>query len=85
MHNGLRVHVKKASLANGESLHSFQRGLIFRKDGGDMYIAAKDGIVVVRQLEGASPRIGDRLYTPAVFLADAMQTRVIFNSRGKAN
>ena len=88
--NGNRVRIKGCylSIENGD-FHPFQRGLIYRKDGGRIFIAAVDGTIIINQVIDESGlnvegrlQVGDRFYTPQQYIEKSLQFRAIYTPTG---
>jgi len=88
--DGRRVFLKDchAEYLDG-SFHPFQAGLVYRKTADAIYIATRDGTIVVRQVldeDGRSVlewvRLGQRLYTPQMALDAAFQFEAVYDPRG---
>jgi methionyl-tRNA formyltransferase len=87
---GQRVHLKDClSDMDDGTFHPFQRGLIYKRSPGAVFVAARDGNLVVRQVtdeSGASVfdrlRAGDRFYTPNTELEAAVQYRARYAAEG---
>ena len=67
--------------------HPFQVGLVYRKTGDALFVATRDGTVVVRQVlddEGSgileSIELGQRLYTPQRYLEEAMRFHAVYSA-----
>ena len=73
------VILKKATFSESDEFHPFQRGLIFRKHQGKVYIACINGELVIEEITDNDDnpifddvRLGDRLHTPKEFLEKAL-------------
>jgi hypothetical protein len=81
--NGALVRVRSASAESGDgAFHPFQRGLIYRIDVDHLFVATRDGAILVgdvRDADGTSVkdglRVGDRFFTPTAWIEQAMQHR----------
>ena len=69
--------------------HPFQKGIIIHKDEIGMHVCAEAAILVITSAtyEDGSPanphvKLGDRFYTPNIYLDEAMQTRSFYMSSG---
>jgi methionyl-tRNA formyltransferase len=71
-----RLHLKKCSLTTeGKNFHPFQAGIIYRKNNGKLFVAAKGGGLEIREVFDENGenvlsdiKIGQRLQTPYLFL-----------------
>ncbi|MFC7071591.1 hypothetical protein ACFQJ7_16910 [Halovenus rubra] len=88
--NGTEVRLKQCESFQGDgTFHSFQTGVLYRKDDQRGYIATPDGSLIVESIvdeDGTDmlPTIalGDRFYTPTEQLEQAKKTRVYFTPKG---
>lgn len=85
---------KKARLKGAQayyqdgSFHPFQTGIIYRINSLGYFIATKSGTLIIQKIEiegGYQISVGDRLFTPQVFLESAMQERVVYTAKGLKN
>ena len=63
----------------GFSFHPFQAGLIYRIHSSGVYIAARKGGILVKDLKvdkGSKPRVGLRFVTPPEILFSALVTKI---------
>ena len=87
---GLRVFLKSCQLQYTDGpFHPFMAGMIYRIDGSTLFVAVKDGTLVIRSItdeHGAnlapSLKPGQRLYTPVASLEDAMQFDAEYDANG---
>jgi len=88
--NGQRVYLKSchAEYSDG-AFHPFQVGLVYRKRDNALFVATRDGTVVVKQVldeEGldilAQVEPGQRLYTPQRYLEAAMTFQAVYDPEG---
>lgn len=84
---GVVVEIKKISIEFSSRFHPFQNGLVFRIWEGDIYVAHKEGVIRIQELNisKASLRVklGDRFYTPSHLLDSAMMHRVQYLPTGE--
>jgi methionyl-tRNA formyltransferase len=68
--------------------HPFQCGLIYRIRGTSIYVATRDGTIVIQKVLDESGKIltdlqvGQRLFTPAKYLEDAMLSKASYSTTG---
>jgi methionyl-tRNA formyltransferase len=87
--NDTKVFLRTVSLSEQEgSFHSFQTGLIYRKSNNWVCVAVKGATLIVEDIRDQNNnnifseiKIGDRFYTPQIFLESAMK-RPIYTSIG---
>jgi len=87
---GIRVRVKDCVSMNSDgSFHPFQYGLVYRKAGRTLFVAANGGSLVIRDVRDEdgndiSDRIpaGGRLFTPAEYLENAMLYKAVYLPEG---
>ena len=88
--NNKMVHVKDciASLSEG-SFHPFQTGIVYRKSKDHLFIAAKQGTLIIRRVITDNGEdlmkninVGDRFHTPQSLLENSMSKRAIFTPKG---
>lgn len=79
-----QIRLKKATaLTVDGSFHPFQNGIVYRIGGGALYVAAKDGSVVIKDATNMEKiRSGDRFYTPVSFLEEAKKFRAVYTPSG---
>lgn len=75
-------------IVENRKYHPYQRGLIFRTEAdGQLVVAHPDGALIIRDValedEALKPRLGDRFFTPAEILTDAMTRRVQYLPSGE--
>jgi len=88
--NGRKVHVKNAwALQEDLNLHPFMAGIIYRIYGGWVYVAARDGGLMMGSLTDNQDRDlkgllhpGDRLITPRNKLELALEKRIHYDAYG---
>jgi methionyl-tRNA formyltransferase len=88
--DGRRAVLKSCQLQFTDGpFHPFMAGLIYRIDGSTLFVAVKDGTLVVRSITdehgtdlAARLKPGQRLYTPAASLEDAMQFDAEYDANG---
>lgn len=88
--NTKRIYLKRCHLEfNDGPFHPFQAGLIYKISNDAIFVATKQGTLVIRQIldengEKASGdiKIGMRFHTPAKYLEDAMMYKAFYDSRG---
>ncbi|RLE27398.1 MAG: hypothetical protein DRJ65_02960 [Acidobacteria bacterium] len=85
---GKVVHLRGGERLNG-SFHPFQAGLVFRITNRRLYVATRDGVLIINDVvdEGGLPmtdkmRLGDRFYTPQSQLDDALSVRPVYTATG---
>jgi methionyl-tRNA formyltransferase len=88
--NGQRVYLKSchAEYSDG-AFHPFQSGLVYRKTDSALFVATRDGTLVVEQVldEGGldvleEVELGHRLYTPLRYLEEAMIFQAVYGPEG---
>ncbi|HCI03493.1 TPA: hypothetical protein DE059_01050, partial [Candidatus Peribacteria bacterium] len=88
--NNKMVHVKDciASLSEG-SFHPFQTGIVYRKSKDHLFIAAKQGTLIIGRVITDNGEdlmkninVGDRFHTPQSLLENSMSKRAIFTPKG---
>ncbi|MDD2655124.1 MAG: formyltransferase family protein [Candidatus ainarchaeum sp.] len=88
--NGTKARLKKSGTwVNDGPFHPFQKGMVYRISGGNVFVATESGTLILGSVEddnGASMiqkiKVGDRFYTPAEHLEKAMQFRAVYTSTG---
>ena len=88
--NGQRVFLKKCYTDyNDGAFHPFQSGLIYRKYQQTLFVAAKQGTLVVKEIldeQGKdlmpTVKLGDRLFTPQKDLEEALAYRAFYDTSG---
>ena len=91
--NGQKLRLKKGFKTQGEaSYHPFQYGIVYRIHNGHIFIAAKEGTIVLGEVYADDEtevfdkiKLGDRLYTPHSYLDQARARRIIYNAEGLQN
>ena len=86
----VRVFLKDCRPDYGEgAFHPFQVGLIYRKCGGALYVATRDGAILVGRVSDESGRIlldevklGQRFHTPQAALEEAASFGAEYSSIG---
>lgn len=76
-----KIYIRNTTAAAEEGkFHPFQTGLVYRINGGSLYVAHPDGTLIVEdyRLEDANiiVRLGDRLFSPVGKLELALRTRI---------
>jgi methionyl-tRNA formyltransferase len=88
--NERRVRLKKCVVDRGAgSFHPFQRGIVYRVTEEAVYIASREGALIVSsvvdeagvKMQG-SLRVGDRFHTPISYLEKALEYRAIYTPEG---
>jgi methionyl-tRNA formyltransferase len=76
---------KSSFIGDEKSYHPFQYGIVYRVVSNDLYVAAKNGSLIIHDIsrsdgEKVNPKklIGYRFITPMEKLSQAMSERVIF-------
>lgn len=90
--NGKKVFMKdcRADYRDG-AFHPFISGIIYRILNDDVYIAAKDGTLVVKKVldekqeKLAKIKVGQRFYTPLKFIEAAMLFNAEYDGEGLVN
>jgi methionyl-tRNA formyltransferase len=85
-----KLHLKSATLLEEyANFHSFQQGIIFRKDENGVYVCAKKGALKINEVinengENINDRIilGERFFNDYEDLANALSTRIKYDSKG---
>lgn len=88
--NGKRVFLKSCFMDFSQGgFHPFQKGMIYRKSASVLFVATEDGTLVVGSVKDESgsdimgeTKVGDRFYTPIVFLEKASQFRAVYTPKG---
>ena len=88
--NEKRVFLKRCQTEYGEGrFHPFMSGLVYRISNGSVFIATKDGALVVRSVldeQGNNIvnklKVGKRFYTPLKYLEDAMLFNAEYDTEG---
>lgn len=88
--NGRRVFLKRCQADDSEgTFHPFMAGLIYRITDGAVFIAARDGALVVRTVSSEAGidliptlKVGQRFFTPMKVLEEAMQYSAEYNAAG---
>ncbi|MDA7512457.1 formyltransferase family protein [Verrucomicrobia bacterium] len=84
------VRIKDCYSWKGEgNFHPFQKGIIYRKRGGNLFIAAEHGVLIVGKLLDKkgyniidNVNVGDRLHTPTNLTDKAMECRAVYSPDG---
>ena len=87
--NKKKVYLKKCVSFKKRNFHSFQAGIVFRKNKKNYWISTKGGYIIVKEilnsnkkiLKKSDIKIGDRFYTPSKFLEKAKTKRVYYHLR----
>lgn len=87
MVKGKIVHLLEVKHSSDErKYHPFQVGIVFRMSHDELHVAHRDGFLVVKcyrsTQEDLKIRLGDRFYTPAERLHEAMTTRIQYSPNG---
>ena len=85
-----KLHLKSATLLEEyANFHPFQQGIIFRKDENGIYICAKNGALKISYVlnengDNVNDKIilGERFFNDQEDLANALSTRIKYNSKG---
>lgn len=88
--DGRRVFVKDAYAELGDgAFHPFQIGIVYRRTDQALFVATRDGALVVRCLTDesgadvrAAVKVGQRLHTPRAVLEEAMAYRAVYDAKG---
>lgn len=88
--NGKRVFIKKVRLDNRDGkFHPFMNGLVYRKMGGLLYVAAKGGSIVIQNIFDEEKnditkkiKLGRRFVTPQKYLDEALEYYAVYDSKG---
>lgn len=88
--NGKRLFLKNCKAEHSEGkFHPFMAGLIYRIYNGSVFIAAKDGALMVRNVLDEKGnniiqdlKVGQRFYTPLKYLEDAMLFSAEYDTEG---
>lgn len=88
--NGKRVFLKKACTDfNDGGFHPFQTGIVYRKTSGALFIATKEGALLIKQVSDENGKnmfdqinLGDRFYTPQEYLEKAKSFRAVYTPEG---
>ncbi len=88
--DGRKVRLKKVGLSSADGLfHPFQNGLIYRISENSVFVATKEGTLVIKTVlyEGGLEitdqlRVGERFHTPMQFLEEAKHFRAIYTPNG---
>lgn len=84
--NGKLIRIKNAYSENNDgNFHPFQYGLIYRKYDNRLYVAGKNGTLVITELYSDDNKIllGDRLFTSCEVLDNAMNSRITYSTKGE--
>lgn len=88
--SGKRVFLKDcyADFSDG-TFHPFQTGIVYRKSGGALFVAAGDSSLIIKKVfteDGQnstdSIMIGERFFTPIKYLEDAKLFKAIYTPHG---
>ena len=90
---GKLVKLKAASISQRFGRHHpFQQGIIFAKDSTNLFVAVKQGTLIIQRILDENDvcifdqiKLGDRLYTPSIYIEDSMSTRVSYRPTGFNN
>lgn len=85
-----RVYLKNCSIDYRDgTFHPFQDGMIYRKTKEAVFVAKKEGTLIIRNVMDKSGtdkkgalKVGDRLYTPFKYLEEASQFRAFYTHKG---
>jgi len=88
--NRKRVFVKSCFVDSNDGVfHPFQKGMVYRKSVGALFVATEDGTLVIGSVTDVSGtnvmgeiRVGDRFYTPIDLLEKAKQFRAVYTAEG---
>ena len=88
--NGKRVFLKSCFVDfSGGGFHPFQRGMVYRKSAGVLFVATEGGTLVIGSVTDESGvsivnevKVGDRFYTPIALLEKAMLFRAVYTPEG---
>lgn len=88
--NNKRVFLKECySDYNDGQFHPFQSGIVYRKSNKAIFIAAKEGTLILKKVMDEvnnniinDIRIGDRFFTPSKYLEDAKLFRATYTPSG---
>lgn len=88
--NENKISIKDCHAEYGEgTFHPFQAGLVYRKTDKELYVATRDGTIVVRSVASENDKefikcvkLGQRFYTPQSVLEDALQYSVVYGACG---
>jgi len=89
--NKKRLFLKNCELAIDEKInsHPFQSGLVFRKHDDVLFVIAKGGVLKINNVcdedgnvQNEFIQLGDRLFTPADLLDNALKNRIIYTPKG---
>lgn len=88
--NGQKVFVRNCFVdIHDGGFHPFQKGLVFRKSDGALWVATEDGTLVIQEVRDESNKnqyekinLGDRFFTPAQYLEEAKTHRAIYTPTG---
>ncbi|CAM4199109.1 hypothetical protein EWU23_04735 [Cytophagaceae bacterium 50C-KIRBA] len=82
--HGKLVRVKKARLENNDGpFHPFQCGLIYKIYQGNLYIATRQGTIIISEVNDefgnsvlSELRTGDRFFTPQDWIENGLKTKI---------
>lgn len=85
-----RYRIKHVAVTGAEgTFHPFQNGIVFRKTDNRIFVAHRDGALLINQLlddDGAdclkNLRPGDRFHTPGHILDAALEKRIVYTPSG---
>jgi methionyl-tRNA formyltransferase len=87
--NNQPVHLKSSTITLAEGkFHPFFSGLVYRISNKSVYIAVKDGTIIIQKVILGKKniinqiRVGQRFYTPIKYLEEAMTFEAKYDSRG---
>jgi hypothetical protein len=88
--SGRRLHLRGCHAEPTEGyFHPFQAGLVYRKSPGCVYVAARDGALVIESVTDEAGadcldalRLGERLHTPRAALEEAMTFNAEYTAAG---
>lgn len=81
-----KVFIRKSFVVNTDgSFHPFQRGIVYRKSGGVVFVACGDAAIAmgsITNMEGTNIydriKVGDRFHTPVKYLEQAKDFRAVY-------
>lgn len=86
----MHVYLKKCHVEFKDGkFHPFTSGIIYRKAKGSIYVAAKGGTLVIKEILNEKEnniidtlKIGQRFVTPQRFLDEAMEFHAVYTAKG---
>ncbi len=90
VHGTQKVRIKKCqSTVDDGIFHPFQQGLVYKISGQALFVATKEGGLIVHQLTDADGndikqqiKTGDRFFTPRSYLEEAKMYRAFYTPEG---